>query len=106
MSSTSPEYLEVVNHFKARGGNESQLYMVERVQNPQLYLRYSAFKKSMRGSVNEMRLFHGTDATNIDSINAHNFSRSFAGVNGKSFNLLLYTVTNNELMFPSKRNVT
>ena len=31
------------------------------------------------------RLFHGTDAANIDSINAHNFSRSFAGVNGKGY---------------------
>lgn len=37
----------------------------------------------MRGQVNEKRLFHGTDAANIDSINAHNFSRSFAGVNGE-----------------------
>ena len=83
LDSSSQEYLEVLNHFVARGGNASQLYMVERIQNPQLYLRYLAFKNSMRGQVNEMRLFHGTDAANIDSINAKNFNRSFAGVNGK-----------------------
>ena len=77
--------MEVQNHFVGRGGNASQLYKVERIQNPQLYSRYLAFKKSMRGQVNEMRLFHGTDAANVDSINAQNFSRSFAGVNGKQF---------------------
>jgi hypothetical protein len=82
--SSSQEFQEVQNHFVARGGNTSQLYKVERIQNPQLYFRYLAFKKSMRGQVNEMRLFHGTDAANVESINAHNFSRSFAGVNGKS----------------------
>ena len=81
---SSQEYQEILTHFVARGGNASHLYMVERIQNPQLYLRYMAFKNSMRGRVNEMRLFHGTDATNIDSINAANFNRSFAGVNGKS----------------------
>mgnify|MGYP002803931348 FL=1 len=81
----SQEYMEVRNHFVARGGNASQLYKVERIQNPQLYSRYLAFKKSMRGQVNEMRLFHGTDAANVDSINAHNFSRSFAGVNGVAY---------------------
>jgi hypothetical protein len=85
ITTSSQEYLEVFNHFVARGGNASQLYKVERIQNPQLYSRYVAFKKSMRGQANEMRLFHGTDAANIDSINAHNFSRSFAGVNGKGY---------------------
>ena len=83
LRSSSQEYREVLNHFVARGGNASQLYMVERIQNPQLYLRYLAFKNSLRGRVNEMRLFHGTDAANIDSINANNFNRNFAGVNGK-----------------------
>ena len=85
IASSSQEYMEVKNHFVARGGNARQLYKVERIQNPQLYSRYLAFKKSMRGQVNEMRLFHGTDAANVDSINAHNFSRSFAGVNGVSY---------------------
>ena len=80
---SSQEYQEILAHFVARGGNASQLSMVERIQNPQLYLRYLAFKNSMRGQINEMRLFHGTDAANIDSINAKNFNRSFAGVNGK-----------------------
>ncbi len=85
LTPSSSEYSEVCSHFVARGGRSDQLYMVERIQNPQLYSMYLAFKKSMRGQVNEMRLFHGTDAANIDSINTNNFSRSFAGVNGKYF---------------------
>ncbi|XP_028412718.1 uncharacterized protein LOC114535634 [Dendronephthya gigantea] len=85
LAPSSPEYLEVLNHFVLRGGKPDQLYYVERIQNPQLYSMYMTFKKSMRGQINEMRLFHGTDAANVDSINAHNFSRSFAGVNGVAY---------------------
>ena len=78
--------MEVVNHFASRGGNADQVYMVERIQNPRLYAAFSVVKKTcMRGRDNhEMRLFHGTDAANIVSINANNFSRSFAGFNGKN----------------------
>ena len=89
IASSSQEYQEVLKHFVDRGGNASQLYQVDRIQNPQLYSRYLAFKKSMRGQANEMRLFHGTDAANIDSINAHNFSRSFAGVHGKGYFVIM-----------------
>ena len=42
-----------------------------------------------------MRLFHGTDAANIDSINATNFNRSFAGVNGKGICISRVTVIQN-----------
>ena len=83
IAQSSPEYSEISRHFVAQGGRADQLHKIERIQNPQLYSMYSTFKKSMRGQVNEKRLFHGTDAANIDSINAHNFSRSFAGVNGE-----------------------
>ena len=83
ITTSSLEYSEVCRHFVDRGGRADQLYMVERIQNPQLYSMYQAFKKTMRGPINEMRLFHGTDAANVDSINTHNFSRSFAGVNGE-----------------------
>jgi hypothetical protein len=89
IETSSQEYLEVFKHFVAQGGNANQLYKVERIQNPQLYLRYLVFKKSMRGQVNELRLFHGTNAANIDSINAQNFSRSFAGVNGKGYFVII-----------------
>ena len=91
LTPSSPEYSEVRSHFVAGGGRAVQLYSVERIQNPQLYSMYLAFKKSMamRGQVNEMRLFHGTDAANINSINTNNFSRSFAGANGKCFVILV-----------------
>lgn len=99
LAPSSPEYLEVLNHFVSRGGRQDQLYQVERIQNPQLYSVYMTFKKSMRGQINEMRLFHGTDAANVDSINAHNFSRSFAGVNGKCMHCLLSALLINSFPF-------
>ena len=61
----------------------SKLHKIERIQNPRLYTAYQAAKKSMRGHDNELRLFHGTEAENVDSINANNFDRSFSGVHGR-----------------------
>ena len=83
VSSSTPEYQEVLRHFMDNGGRQSQLQKVERIQNPQLYSRYMTFKKTMKTQPNEKRLYHGTDAANIESINVSNLSRSFAGVNGK-----------------------
>ncbi|XP_046851430.1 protein mono-ADP-ribosyltransferase PARP14-like isoform X2 [Xenia sp. Carnegie-2017] len=81
LSTHSSEYLKVLNHFVENGGEQDDLRRVERVQNPRLYSLYMTSKKS--GIGNEKWLFHGTDEANINSINAHNFSRSFAGVNGQ-----------------------
>ena len=45
-------------------------------------MAFLAAKMSMNGEDNELQLFHGTSASNTESINANNFSRSFAGLNG------------------------
>ena len=76
----------------ARGGRSDQIYEIHRIQNPRLYSRYQAFKSSMCGDVNEMRLFHGTNPKNVRSINSNNFSRSFAGVNGESYIFSCFTI--------------
>lgn len=79
---SSAEYLQVLNHFTARGGAYNQIIKIERVQNPGLYKAYLVKKESMNGAENEQQLFHGTNENNIISINANNFNRSYAGING------------------------
>ena len=39
-------------------------------------------KQSMNSEENEMQLFHGTKPCNTQYINANNFNRGFAGING------------------------
>ena len=83
LAKSSPEYQEVLGHFNLKGGRRVLVSNIQRIQSPRLYMSFLAAKKSMNGADNEMRLFHGTSASNTESINANNFSRSFAGVNGK-----------------------
>ncbi|XP_046842592.1 protein mono-ADP-ribosyltransferase PARP14-like [Xenia sp. Carnegie-2017] len=85
LTRSSAEYIEIKDYFVARGGRSDQIYEIHRIQNPRLYSRYQAFKSSMCGDVNEMRLFHGTNPNNVRSINSNNFSRSFAGVNAVKY---------------------
>ncbi|XP_046843181.1 protein mono-ADP-ribosyltransferase PARP15-like [Xenia sp. Carnegie-2017] len=82
LTQSSSEYIEIKDYFVARGGRSDQIYEIQRIQNPGLYSRYQTFKKSMRGDVNEMRLFHGTNSANVEAINSNNFSRNYSGVNG------------------------
>ncbi|XP_046843184.1 protein mono-ADP-ribosyltransferase PARP14-like [Xenia sp. Carnegie-2017] len=82
LTQSSSEYIEIEDYFVARGGRSDQIYEIQRIQNPGLYSRYQTFKKSMRGDVNEMRLFHGTNSANVEAINSNNFSRSYTGING------------------------
>ena len=60
-----------------------EIIKIERVQNPRLYKAFLVKKQSMDGGENEKQLFHGTKSDSIVSINTNNFSRSFAGTNGK-----------------------
>ena len=84
LSRSSPEYQNVLSHFHSNGGSGRRVSNIQRIQNPRLYTAFLAAKKSMNGADHEMQLFHGTSASNTESINANNFSRSFAGVNGES----------------------
>ncbi|CAB4035537.1 poly [ADP-ribose] polymerase 15 isoform X1, partial [Paramuricea clavata] len=77
---SSDEYRENLKLFN-NGNSVYEVTKIERIQNPGLYRAYIVKRQSMAGKVNERRLFHGTNATNIDKINTNNFSRSFAGEN-------------------------
>ena len=85
LSQLSAEYQQVLNHFTSKGGRTNQIIKIERIQNPGLYKAYLVKKESMNGADNEKQLFHGTNSNNTQSINANNFSRSFAGINGEIF---------------------
>lgn len=79
---SSHEYKKIFKLFN-NGNSACEVTKIERIQNPGLYRAYIVKKQSMAGKVNEKRLFHGTNITNIDVINTNNFSRSFVGENGK-----------------------
>jgi hypothetical protein len=70
---------------------------IERIQNPALWRRYQAYKKSMdekNGNVrNEKHLFHGTEASSLPQLNSNGFNRSYAGKNGKCWGLGIATQT-------------
>ena len=90
LSAQSQEYTKVLSHFQTRGGSGHRIVKIERVQNPTLYKAYLVKKQSMHGAENEMQLFHGTTEASITSINANNFNRSFAGINGKLYRIWLF----------------
>ena len=81
---SSDEYKEILQLFNKNNNYACAVTKIERIQNPALYRAYIVKKHSMVDEVNEKRLFHGTNARNIDAINANNFNRSFAGDRGKS----------------------
>ena len=88
----SSEYQDVVRKIQstARGINVQK---IERVQNPLLYQSYLVRKQKMDqdhpGGNNERQLFHGTQHSNVKSINTHGFNRSFCGVHGRYLSLKL-----------------
>ncbi|XP_029598324.1 protein mono-ADP-ribosyltransferase PARP12 [Salmo trutta] len=61
---------------------------IERVQNPALWKFYVLQRdqmESLRTSINEKQLFHGTDSKHVDSICRNNFDWRLCGTNGTSF---------------------
>ena len=65
------------------------MLQIERIENQMLYQSYKVKLKDMKvqnkpGTKNERKLWHGTDARNIKSINTYGFNRSFCGINGKN----------------------
>ena len=84
-----PEYQDVVRKFQATASG-LKIQKIERIQNPHLYQSYMVRKQKMdkdTGGNSERQLFHGTDAKNVNYINAQGFNRSFCGAYGKSLNL-------------------
>lgn len=81
---SSNEYLGILKYFNKYGDGACVVTKIERIQNPALYRAYVVKRQSMSEPLNEIRLFHGTHEKNVIKINANNFSRNFAGENGKS----------------------
>ena len=87
----SQEFIEVRKKFTSTSGGKidnGNITRIDRVQNPQLYMSYSARKQSMLETlgdtnINELSLFHGTRPQSVSGINKNGFKKYFAGVNGK-----------------------
>ena len=84
-ATTDKDYAEAFNLFKLPGGT---LHKIFRVQNATLFLQYMTEKRKMdqiyatqtASSVShEHFLYHGTNRTNVDNINANGFDRSYSG---------------------------
>ena len=81
----SEEYNDVYKRFHATVAGVT-ITKIERIQNPLLYQTYMVRKQKMHKDISgdsERRLFHGTSAKNVPSINTNGFNRSLCGVNGK-----------------------
>ena len=95
---TSKEFIDVQQKF-ASSVRAKKIVSIKRVQNTVLYGQYVARKKAMEslnppGTKNERLLFHGTKSDICQKINSQGFNRSYAGANGKSLIIYLFTEFN------------
>ena len=87
LTTAEVEYQSVANRFYNTGGCGT-LVSIERVQNLCLYQQYTTYRQEVErtNSIsvpinrNELQLFHGTKASNVNSINRHGFNRTFCGM--------------------------
>ena len=92
---SSSEYKRVLDAFSksmTQGVHYKQVVQIQRIQNPALYHHYISMKTDMDKNnppnhKNERKLFHGTAFSSCEKINAQGFNRTFAGKNGKLFQL-------------------
>lgn len=87
LKTNDKEYTEVKTAFtKTMSSLNPTIVSIQRLQNPNLYRQYAAFKMGMvkRNPTcqNEKWLWHGTTQDTLKKININGFNRSFAGVNG------------------------
>ena len=85
------DFGQASNLFKLPGRTLHKIY---RVQNVTLFVQYMTEKRKMDqmyatqadSSVSkELFLYHGTNRTNVENINANGFDRSYSGTNGTSY---------------------
>ncbi|XP_069681554.1 protein mono-ADP-ribosyltransferase PARP11-like [Periplaneta americana] len=90
VQNNTQEYNEVVRLFKTTTQKRFKVTQIERIQNPYLLGCYLLKKSEMESqqiySVEEMRLFHGTNKSNVQSICENNFNwRMHGGSTGNRF---------------------
>ncbi|KAK2859003.1 hypothetical protein Q5P01_003623 [Channa striata] len=95
LNELTPEYKTVESYVKDEGLLDKSLVSIKRIQNFDLWEMYCRKKKQLiriKGvpEIQERRLFHGTDNTNVDSICKYNFDVRLAGQHGHVFGKGVY----------------
>ncbi|XP_065184537.1 protein mono-ADP-ribosyltransferase PARP14-like isoform X2 [Sycon ciliatum] len=94
LTKSDPEYQKVEQLFRRTAGQ--QVTKIERIQVPGLYAQYQTKKTQMENNPqstsksNELRLFHGTDATTVSKVIVQGFNRSFAGKHATKYGKGVY----------------
>ncbi|KAM9705837.1 protein mono-ADP-ribosyltransferase PARP11-like [Menidia menidia] len=94
----TPEHWTVANYVKVDGLLVRPIVSIYRIQNVDLWEMYCRKKiqlKRIRGvsQIQERRLFHGTDMSNVDSICKYNFDLRLAGQHGHVHGKGIYFAT-------------
>ncbi|XP_041362355.1 protein mono-ADP-ribosyltransferase PARP15-like [Gigantopelta aegis] len=91
------EYREVAELLKETASHDYRIKKIERIHNRALYLQYnvkrwqfSRRKTDLPDESIERRLWHGTTADAVTSINYHGFNRSYCGKNESRFGQGVY----------------
>ncbi|KAF3705142.1 Poly [ADP-ribose] polymerase 11 [Channa argus] len=95
LNELTPEYRTVVGYVKDEGLLDRPFVSIRRIQNLDLWELYCRKKKQLmriKGvqEIQERRLFHGTDITNVDTICKYNFDVRLAGQHGHIFGKGVY----------------
>ncbi|XP_028286571.1 protein mono-ADP-ribosyltransferase PARP11-like [Parambassis ranga] len=95
LSALTPEFSTVADYVRKDGLLDKPILTICRIQNLDLWDIYCRKKKQLMriqgvGEIQERRLFHGTEATNVDSICKFNFDLGLAGQHGHVYGKGIY----------------
>ncbi|XP_010780716.1 poly [ADP-ribose] polymerase 11-like [Notothenia coriiceps] len=95
LSELSPEYLTVADYVKTEGLLDADIVSISRIQNLDLWEIFCRKKKQVMRiqdvkEIQEKRLFHGTEMTNVDSICKYNFDLRLPSKHGSVYGKGIY----------------
>ncbi|KAK5848875.1 hypothetical protein PBY51_008562 [Eleginops maclovinus] len=95
LNELTPEYHTVADYVKTEGLLAAAIVSIIRIQNMDLWEMYCRKKKQLMRIqdaklIQEKRLFHGTDSTNVDSICKYNFDLRLTGKHGCMYGKGIY----------------
>ncbi|XP_026182922.1 protein mono-ADP-ribosyltransferase PARP11 [Mastacembelus armatus] len=95
LSELTPEYKTVAAYVKDDGLLDKPIESISRIQNLDLWEMYCRKKKQLMRiqgvkEIQERRLFHGTDSSNVESICKYNFDVRLAGRHGHTYGKGVY----------------
>ncbi|XP_029318294.1 protein mono-ADP-ribosyltransferase PARP11-like [Cottoperca gobio] len=90
LSELTPEYQTVADYVKKDGLLDKSVVSISRIQNLDLWELYCRKKKQLMRiqrvkEIQEKRLFHGTEITNVDGICKYNFDIRLSGQHGNMY---------------------